>query len=153
MKFNRRITVALGITILMAALIGCDNNKDGVKTFSNTMNGVDLNFTYHYKGDIVTRQDANNTIPYKSLRVSNAEQARKIIDPIGAAYSNIKGVTHSVDYKESYAQEYLSIDFNQAKISELCKLPGTSFTNCAQKVISLSESEKLLKSQGFKEVK
>ncbi|QGN38865.1 YehR family lipoprotein [Klebsiella oxytoca] len=153
MKFNRRITAVLGATLVMAALMGCDNKKDDVKAFSNTMNGVDLTFTYHYKGDLVTRQDAENKIPYKSLGVSNEEQARKIIDPIGAAYSNIKGVTHSVDYKETYAQEHLSIDFNQVKISELCKLPGASFTDCSQKSISLSESEKMLKSQGFKEVK
>ncbi|STW05819.1 169 kd lipoprotein [Klebsiella grimontii] len=33
MKFNRRITVALGATLLMATLVGCDNNKDEVKTF------------------------------------------------------------------------------------------------------------------------
>ncbi|CAM3189743.1 putative lipoprotein YehR [Klebsiella spallanzanii] len=153
MKFNRRIITALGATVLVATLIGCDNNKDDVKAFSNTMNGVDLTFTYHYKGDIVTRQDADNTIPYQSLGVSNEEQARKIIDPIGAAYSSIKGVTHSVDYKDTYAKEHLSIDFNQVKISELCKLPGASFTDCSQKFISLSESEKMLTSQGFKEVK
>ena len=153
MKFNRRITAALGATLMMAALVGCDNNKDEVKTFHNTMNGVDLTYTYHYKDDVVTRQDAENTIPYTSLGVSNEEQARKIIDPIGVAYSKIKGVSHSVDYKESAAQEHLSIDFNQAKISELCHLPGASFSDCSQKFISLSESEKLLKSQGFKEVK
>lgn len=147
MKFNRRMTAALGATLLMAALVGCDNNKDEVKTFNNTINGVDLTYIYHYKGDVVTRQDAENTIPYQSLGVSNEEQARKVIDPIGAAYSKIKGVTHSVDYKENVAQEHLSIDFNQAKISELCHLPGASFSDCSQKFISLSESEKLLKAQ------
>ncbi|QLO36179.1 YehR family lipoprotein [Klebsiella sp. RHBSTW-00484] len=153
MQFNRKIVTILSATVLLAALVGCDNKKDEVKAFSNTMNGVELTFTYHYKGDIVTRQDADNTIPYKSLGVTNEEQARKIIDPIGAAYGSIKGVTHKVDYKESYAQEHLSIDFNQVKISDLCKLPGASFTDCEQKFISLSESEKMLTSQGFKEVK
>ena len=33
MKFNRRIIAALGATLLMATLVGCDNNKDEVKTF------------------------------------------------------------------------------------------------------------------------
>lgn len=153
MKFNRRITAALGATLMMAALVGCDNNKDEVKTFFFNDTATTEIYTYHYKDDVVTRQDAENTIPYTSLGVSNEEQARKIIDPIGVAYSKIKGVTHSVDYKESAAQEHLSIDFNQAKISELCQLPGASFTDCSQKFISLSESEKMLKSQGFKEVK
>ena len=63
MKFNRRITAALGATLMMAALVGCDNNKDEVKTFHNTMNGVDLTYTYHYQVDGVTRQDAEYTIP------------------------------------------------------------------------------------------
>ena len=92
MKFNRRMTAALGATLLMAALVGCDNNKDEVKTFNNTINGVDLTYIYHYKGDVVTRQDAENTIPYQSLGVSNEEQARKVIDPIGAAYSKSKAL-------------------------------------------------------------
>ena len=153
MKFNRRMSAALGATLLMAALVGCDNNKEDVKTFNNRINGVDLTYTYHYKDDIVTRQDADNTIPYKALGVSNEAQARKIIDPVSAAYRSIKGVTHSVDYQENVAQEHLSIDFNQVNISELCQLPGASFSDCSQKFISLSESEKLLKSQGFKEVK
>lgn len=153
MTFNRWMSAALGATLLMVALVGCDNHKDEIKTFNNTINGVNLTYTYHYQDDIVTRQDADNTIPYKSLGVSNEEQARRIIDPVSAAYRGIKGVTHTVDYTESDAQEHLSIDFSQVNISQLCKLPGASFTDCSQKFISLSESEKLLKSQGFKEVK
>jgi uncharacterized lipoprotein YehR (DUF1307 family) len=40
---------------------------------SNT-NGVELSFTYHYDGDKVLRQDADNTIPYKSIGAENKEQ-------------------------------------------------------------------------------
>jgi uncharacterized lipoprotein YehR (DUF1307 family) len=127
MKFNRRMTAALGAMLLMAALVGCDNNKEEVKTFNNRINGVDLTYTYHYKDDVVTRQDADNTIPYKSLGVSNEAQARKIIDPISAAYRSIKGVTHSVDYQENVAQEHLSIDFNQVKSASCVTCRGPVF--------------------------
>ena len=122
------------------------------KRSNNTINGVDLTYTYHYKGDVVTRQDADNIIPI-NRSVSNEEQARKVIDPIGAAYSKIKGVTHSVDYKEHAAQEHLSIDFNQAKISELCHLPGGQFYRLFTKVYFTERVGEIAEIARFKEVK
>ena len=121
MKFNRKMASVLAVSVLLAALAGCDNKKEETKTFALNTNGVELSFTYHYDGDKVLRQDADNTIPYKSIGAEN--------------------------------KEHLTVDFSKAKISELCKLPGSMFTDCSQQFVSLSVSTKLLESQGFKEVK
>lgn len=153
MKFNNRIITILGAMLLITALTGCDNNKSGSKTFSLSHNGVELSFTYHYDGDKVLRQDADNTISYKSIGAENKEQARAVIEPLSSVYRNLQGVEQTIDYKDSYALEHLSVDFSKAKISELCKLPGTMFTDCSQTFVSLSVSTKLLEAQGFKEVK
>ena len=153
MKFNRKMAGVLAVSVLLAALAGCDNKKEESKTFALNTNGVELSFTYHYDGDKVLRQDADNTSPYKSIGAENKEQARAIIEPISSVYRNLQGVEQTIDYKDSYALEHLTVDFSKAKISELCKLPGSMFTDCSQQFVSLSVSTKLLESQGFKEVK
>ena len=116
-------------------------------------NGVGLVFTYHYVGDKVLRQEANNTIPYQTIGAANQEQARALIEPMRSVYLDVKGVEQSIDYKDSEALEHLSVDFTRANMSELCKLPGSMVTNCALQEVSMSVSEKLLAEQGFTEVK
>ena len=66
---------------------------------------------------------------------------------------NTQFFQHDIIIHPAFDRQRRRRRINQAKISELCQLPGASFTDCSQKFISLSESEKMLKSQGFKEVK
>jgi uncharacterized lipoprotein YehR (DUF1307 family) len=153
MKYTHRLTAIAVAALLATALAGCDNKKEQSKTFNRAVEGVELSFTYYYDGDKVLRQDANNTIPYKTIGASNKEQARAIIEPMSSVYRSIKGVEQTIDYKDSYALEHLSVDFSEAKISELCKLPGSMFTDCSRQFVSMSVSTKLLEEQGFQEVK
>lgn len=154
MNISRKLIAAAAVSLLLASLTGCDSvPQEKSKTFTHTINGVNLSFTYHYAGDKVLRQDANNTLPYKSIGATSKEQAQALIEPMSNLYRGVKGVEQRIDYTDSYAQERISIDFTQAKISELCKLPGSTFTNCTLQEVSMTESEKQLKEQGFKEVK
>ncbi|WBW62840.1 YehR family lipoprotein [Klebsiella electrica] len=153
MKLYRKLAAAVAVCLLVVGLSGCDNPKEESKTFTRTANGVELSFTYHYTGDKVLRQDANNTIPYQSIGAASKEQAQALIEQMSNVYHHVKGVEQRIDYQDSYALEHLSVDFTQVQISELCKLPGSMFTNCALKEVSMAESEKLLKEQGFQEVK
>ncbi len=122
MKFNRKMAGVLAVSVLLAALAGCDNKKEESKTFALNTNGVELSFTYHYDGDKVLRQDADNTIPYKSIGAENKEQARAIIEPISSVYRNLQGVEQTIDYKDSYALEHLTVD--------LAKRKSASCANC-----------------------
>ncbi len=153
MKLHHKLAAAVAVSLLVVGLSGCDNQKEESKTFTRAANGVNLSFTYYYAGDKVLRQDANNTIPYQSIGATNQEQARALIEPMRSVYLDVKGVEQNIDYKDTEAQEHLSVDFTQANMSELCKLPGSMVTNCALKDVSMAESEKLLKEQGFQEVK
>lgn len=153
MKYTHKLTALAVVALLTTALTACDNKKEQSKTFNRAAEGVELSFTYYYGGDKVLRQDANNIIPYKTIGASNEEQARAIMEPMSSVYRSIKGVEQTIDYKDSYAQEHLSVDFNEAKISELCKLPGSMFTDCSRQFVSMSVSTKLLEEQGFQEVK
>jgi len=147
------MVTALAASLVIVGLAGCDNPDEKSKTFTRMENGVGLVFTYHYVGDKVLRQEANNTIPYQTIGAANQEQARALIEPMRSVYLDVKGVEQSIDYKDSEALEHLSVDFTRADMSELCKLPGSMVTNCALQEVSMSVSEKLLAEQGFTEVK
>ncbi|ENY5363771.1 YehR family lipoprotein [Raoultella ornithinolytica] len=153
MNIYRRMVTALAASLVIVGLAGCDNPDEKSKTFTRMENGVGLMFTYHYVGDKVLRQEANNTIPYQTIGAANQEQARALIEPMRSVYLDVKGVEQSIDYKDSEALEHLSVDFTRANMSELCKLPGSMVTNCALQEVSMSVSEKLLAEQGFTEVK
>ncbi|WP_255410891.1 DUF1307 domain-containing protein [Raoultella sp. T31] len=80
MKLYRKLAAAVAVCLLVVGLSGCDNPKEESKTFTRTANGIELSFTYHYTGDKVLRQDANNTIPYQSIGAASKEQAQALIE-------------------------------------------------------------------------
>ena len=153
MTFLRNVIALLAITFFTLGLSACDNQNVEKKSFTNTINGIELTFIYYYDGDVVQRQEAVNILPYQSIGVENTEQARAKLSVFTKAYQGVDGVTDVIDYKEDHAEEHLSVDFSKAKISELCKLPGSAFSDCRQTFISMKKSEEILAAQGFKEVK
>lgn len=46
-----------------------------------------------------------------------------MLSQVGEAYQGMPGLTERIDYYDSYATEYVDINFTRAKISDLCKLP------------------------------
>lgn len=46
-----------------------------------------------------------------------------MLSQVSEAYQGISGLTERIDYYDSYATEYVNIDFTRAKMSDLCKLP------------------------------
>ena len=76
MNIYRRMVTALTASLVIVGLAGCDNPDEKSKTFTRMENGVGLVFTYHYVGDKVLRQEANNTIPYQTIGAANQEKAR-----------------------------------------------------------------------------
>ncbi len=50
-----------------------------------------------------------------------------MLSQVGEAYQGMPGLTERIDYYDSYATEYVDIDFT-AKISDLCKLRDHQLT-------------------------
>jgi uncharacterized lipoprotein YehR (DUF1307 family) len=163
-----RPTLTLITLCLAGSLLGCDN-KDTPKepqtyvqsiaasntpeekaTFFNAVNGVEIKVTYYYKGDVVLRQDVDNKMTYASAGVSNKEEAQRRFEQISNAYKNTAGVTETINYQDDYVTENITVDYTKANISELCKLPGTSLTDCNAQYLSMLLSEKMVLKQGFK---
>ncbi|EAA7244133.1 DUF1307 domain-containing protein [Salmonella enterica] len=126
-------------------------NEEPVETqnYTGNINGVEIKLTFYYKGDIILRQSSENKILYKTLKASNKEEAQKMLSQISKVYQDTQGITERIDYYDSYATEHVNMDFTQAKISDLCKLPGSSITNCSATYLSMIRSQKLLEESGY----
>ncbi|HAK2056870.1 TPA: YehR family lipoprotein [Salmonella enterica] len=172
MRILRLMVLPLFALSLSVSITGCDQKNDTLQGNQNNMtafikkiaankeseetrhyvgnlNGIEIKLTYYYKGDIVLRQASENKILYKILKANNKEEAQKMLSQVSEAYQGIPGLTERIDYYDSYATEYVNIDFTQAKMSDLCKLPGSSIDNCSAHYLSMIRSQKLLEESGY----
>lgn len=172
MQVLRLMALPLFALSLSVSITGCDQKNDTLQGNQNNMtafikkiaaneepeetqhyvgnlNGIEIKLTYYYKGDIVLRQTSENKILYNILKANNKEEAQKMLRQVGEAYQDIQGLTERIDYYDSYATEYVDIDFTQAKISDLCKLPGSPIDNCSAHYLSMIRSQKLLEESGY----
>lgn len=169
MRILRLMALPLFALSLSVSITGCDQkndtlqgnmtafikkiaaNKESEETqrYVGNLNGIEIKLTYYYKGDIVLRQASENKILYKTLKANNKEEAQKMLSQVGEAYQGMPGLTERIDYYDSYATEYVNIDFTQAKMSDLCKLPGSSIDNCSAYYPSMIRSQRLLEESGY----
>ncbi|EFT9820884.1 YehR family lipoprotein [Salmonella enterica] len=172
MRILRLMALPLFALSLSVSITGCDQKNDTLQGKQNNMtafikkiaankeseetqryvgnlNGIEIKLTYYYKGDIVLRQASENKILYKILKANNKEEAQKMLSQVSDSYQGIPGLTERIDYYDSYATEYVNIDFTQVKMSDLCKLPGSSIDNCSAHYLSMIRSQKLLEESGY----
>nr|WP_221630456.1 YehR family lipoprotein [Listeria farberi] len=144
-------TAVLFVMIMAVMLVAC-GDKEETKTYTISQNGVDSKLTYTYKGDKVTKQTAENTMLYTSLGVTSKEDAEKVLKATSEKFQGIEGLKESIEYKDDKAIETLEVDYTKISSEDIKKIPGMASSGDASKGISMKESEKMLKSQGFKEV-
>lgn len=152
MNIIKKYAAILFASVLVIAVSAC-GDKEESKTFEWSDGKTDLSLTYYYKNDVVMRQTAKNTLHYAGLGVANKEEAMQRLGPISEKYKSIKGVEESLDYSDTYATETLKVDYSVVDRDALQKIQGAEFTGDVKEGISMSKSEALLKSRGFKEVK
>lgn len=152
MNIIKKYAAILFASVLVIAVSAC-GDKEESKTFEWSDGKTDLSLTYYYKNDVVLRQTAKNTLHYAGLGVANKEEAMQRLGPISEKYKSIKGVEESLNYSDTYATETLKVDYSVVDRDALQKIQGAEFTGDVKEGISMSKSEALLKSRGFKEVK
>ncbi|WP_437887532.1 YehR family lipoprotein [Phytobacter sp. V91] len=148
---NKFLSVVLA-SILVFALAGC-GDKEETKTFKADINGTEISMTYTYQGDKVLRQDSQSKINYASIGVKTKEDAAKILDPLSAKFQNVAGVEEKLTYQDTYAEETVSVDMEKVDFKALQGLMGTMVSGDTSKGISMKQSQTMLESAGFKEVK
>ncbi|MBD8006219.1 YehR family lipoprotein [Bacillus norwichensis] len=138
------------IILLLTLLVfsGC-GSKEETKTFISNQNGIDMELVYTYKGDNVSKQTSNNTIPYSALGVATKEEAQAVLDPISTKYQGLEGVEQKIEYKENEAVETLSVDFGKLDFDKAKNVPGMDFSGNTNNGVSMKESEKMLLEDGF----
>ncbi|QMB00980.1 YehR family lipoprotein [Escherichia fergusonii] len=149
--FNKLFSMVVA-SVLVFSLAGC-GDKEETKKFTANLNGSEIAVTYTYKGDKVLKQTSENKIMYSSINAANKEDAAKILDPISAKYKNLVGVEEKLTYKDSWAEETVSVDMEKVDLKELQKAAGTMISGDTSKGISMKQSQKVLEAAGFKEVK
>lgn len=149
--FNKLFSMAVA-SVLVFSLAGC-GDKEETKKFTANLNGSEIAVTYTYKGDKVLKQTSENKIMYSSINAANKEDAAKLLDPISAKYKNLVGVEEKLTYKDSWAEETVSVDMEKVDLKELQKAAGTMISGDTSKGISMKQSQKILEAAGFKEVK
>ena len=113
---------------------------------------IDSRAIIEYQGDKILSTDFTNTIYYERTGFSE-EQFKKSIDEYDEKYKDVKGLSHSAEYKDGYFIEKTTIDYTKADIKELQEhqlLDATS--NQKVDYVSYKITLKTLESNGFKEV-
>lgn len=148
----KKIFSLLAVFGLALAMVGCAGAQEETTTYVAEANGVTMELTYYHTGDTVTKQTANNKIPYTSMGVTDAEGAKAILDPIAIQYQNVAGITHNIEYTDTEVIETLEIDYATLDYDKAKTIPGITMDENAKNGVSLEKSEQLLLSQGYVKV-
>lgn len=144
--------IILCLTLLISFTLVACNSKEEIVTLQAEEQGIILKLTYKAEGDKVIEQTADNVMPYESLGLTTAEEAKEIFGDAVAEYEGVKGVKHSMDYQEDKAVESLTINYAEADLEEVSHLVGTMFDGDTSEGISLKKSIEMLEEQGFEVV-
>jgi uncharacterized lipoprotein YehR (DUF1307 family) len=146
-KRNKILAVAIAVLSVLS-LTAC-GGKEQQATYETEQNGVKIALTYYAKGDKVTKQTAESTIPYSSLGVDNEADAKELLKDTAQAYEGIAGVSDELVYGENEVTEKFEIDYTKADIEEIKGLPGVTLDGNTSKGISFKKSTKMLEDQGY----
>lgn len=173
MPIIKKFIVLLATTWMVANISACDSKEDiaksfvqktaasnhppQTKTFRRKVGDLDITLTYRYKDDVVLQQVAEDITPYDLLQAKNRMEAKAVMDKISASYIQLPGVSQKVKFLNNRAHEFLTIDFTQASIQQLCTLKdisiGMIITDCTVDWLTMTNVERFLREQAFSEVK
>lgn len=123
-------------------------------TFEIEQNGVKIQMVYSYMGDLVLKQTTTSIGNYAAMGIDSKEQAQEALASVVEQFSNVKGVTHTIDYQEDQLIESTEVDYSKADLQEVAKLTGSIVDEGSEnaKFVSMSQSEKLLLDSGYTKV-
>lgn len=148
---KKLVKLSLGIFFAVALAACTDKVQQDTAVYELDQPGVKIQMTLIGENDKVIKQITNSTIEYSAIDAENAEQAKRILDEItkNTDYSAIKGITYSMEYGPTSAQESIEVDLTKADLKQLAELPGSAFKGDPEQGISFSATGTLLESSGF----
>lgn len=132
-----------------------DRNGENIVTLQTEQNGVQIKLVYTAEGDVVKKQTAENVIPYASLGVQTADEAKEIPDlkTLIEQYKGVNGIKHDMDFQENELYENLEVDYEVIEYEEAKDLLGFQSEGDLTNGVSLTRSIEMLQAQGFEIVK
>lgn len=114
---------------------------------------TDVRITLEHKGDKAISNQTTTTIYYKEAGVTK-DQLKEMIDKYDEEYKDVKGFTHSAEYKDDYMVEKTTLNYEKADLDQLIEKKLVA-TQKDKKVdyISYKSTFDMMKQSGFKEVK
>ena len=144
------------IAIFTLFLLGACGQQSVQKSYLQAINQekkTDVRITLEHKGDKAISNQTTTTIYYKESGVTK-DQLKEMIDKYDEEYKDVKGFTHSAEYKDDYIVEKTTIDYTKADLKVLQeKKLITAQKSSKIDYISYESILKSFKSIGFKEVK
>ncbi|WP_167628419.1 YehR family lipoprotein [Listeria valentina] len=152
MKFLKRGLSLVFVFVLALTVVACGEEAK-TKTFELEQNGATMEVTYTYKGDKVLKQTSKNKIPYSAMGVTSKDQAKEKLQSTVKQYQGIKGLKENITYGDNAVSETVAIDYEKVDLDKVSGISGIMIEGDAKNGISMKQSEKMLKDQGFKEKK
>lgn len=81
---------------------------------------TDIRVVLEYQGDKILSTDSTSIIYYEGTGLPK-EQLKKVIDEYDKKFKDVKGFSHSAEYKDDYLVEKTKIDYTKADLKELQK--------------------------------
>ena len=144
------------IAIFTLFLLGACGQQSVQKSYLQAINQekkTDVRITLEHKGDKAISNQTTTTIYYKEAGVTK-DQLKEMIDKYDEEYKDVKGFTHSAEYKDDYMVEKTTLNYEKADLDQLNEKKLVT-TQQDKKVdyISYKSTVDLMKQSGFKEVK
>ena len=130
-------------------LLGCA--KEESAAFEQKNDQQTSTITYYYKGDVVTKQVAENKYVISKLPISE-EKAMADLKEENEEITAIKGITASLESKDGIITQTVTIDYSVAKVEDLKKAFPDGFSGEGN-VVSFKASKELIEQAGYKEKK
>lgn len=142
----KKIASFLMVSMIIMVLAACGSEEKTV--FEMKDRGFTSEITYVSKGDKVKKQITKTTLNYSDLGLTSKDEVKEVIEQQENKLENVKGVKHSIDYKDDHLVENIEIDMEKIDFDVLNDLTGGEVGEDAD-YISLKESTKLIEQQGF----
>ena len=130
-------------------LLGCAKEESTAFELKNDQQTSTI--TYYYKGDVVTKQVAENKYVISELPMSE-EKAMEQIKQMNELYTSIKGVTASLESKDGIITQVVTFDYSVVKFEDLKKAFPDDFSGEGN-VVSFKASKEAMEKIGYKEKK
>ena len=130
-------------------LLGCAKEESTAFELKNDQQTSTI--TYYYKGDVVTKQVAENKYVISELPMSE-EKAMEQIKQMNELYTSIKGVTASLETKDGIITQVVTFDYSVVKFEDLKKALPDNFSGDGN-AVSFKASKEAMEKIGYKEKK